>query len=70
MSLRPGTRLGSYEIQAQLGAGGMGVVYKAYDATLRRPVAIKLLKSSEDAHTTRLLEEARSASALNHPNVW
>src|SRR5512134_250764 len=72
MSLAAGTRLGPYEVLGRLGAGGMGVVYRARDERLQRPVAIKIVGSA--AATTseeraRLLAEARAASALNHPNI-
>ncbi len=67
--LSPGTRLGSYEITAALGAGGMGEVYRARDVRLERDVAIKLLTGDHDDAAERLLREARSASALNHPNI-
>jgi serine/threonine protein kinase/tetratricopeptide (TPR) repeat protein len=70
--LAPGSRLGSYEIVAPLGAGGMGEVYAARDARLGRDLAIKLISSRRgvDAHTlARFTNEARSASALNHPNI-
>lgn len=67
-----GKTLGHYRIQAQLGAGGMGVVYAAYDTVLQRKVAIKVVgdgviadKSARDL----LLNEARAASSLNHPNI-
>ena len=65
-----GTRIGQYLIESRLGAGGMGVVYRAFDTRLERPVAIKLFADLSDtkAHR-RLLHEARSASALNHPHV-
>ncbi len=66
-----GTRIGQYQIESQLGAGGMGVVYRAFDSRLERHVAIKVfpdLATSPKARS-RLLHEARSASALNHPNV-
>ena len=66
-----GTRIGQYRIESQLGAGGMGVVYRAFDSRLERHVAIKVfpdLATSPKARS-RLLHEARSASALNHPNV-
>lgn len=43
MSVTPGNRLDKYELQAELGRGGMGIVYRGYDAALRRPVAIKIL---------------------------
>ena len=45
--LKPGTRLGSYEITSRLGPGGMGEVYKAHDPTLQRPVAIKVLAKQD-----------------------
>ena len=65
-----GSSFGHYKIEAQLGAGGMGVVYRAYDTMLRRRVAIKFLKGTPDDETrARLLKEARAASALNHPNI-
>ncbi|MDQ6655502.1 MAG: protein kinase [Verrucomicrobiota bacterium] len=67
-----GNQLGSYRIEAVLGAGGMGVVYRAYDERLQRTVALKLLPFSFIADETklqRLQGEARMASALNHPNI-
>jgi predicted ATPase len=70
--LAPGTKLGSYEIVAAVGAGGMGEVYRARDARLDRIVAIKVLPAEFSADTDRLRRferEARSASALNHPNI-
>ena len=72
MSLSPGSTLGRYEIRALLGTGGMGEVFKAYDPTLGRFVALKLLRhnlSGDDERITRFLQEARAASALNHPNI-
>jgi serine/threonine-protein kinase len=70
MTLAPGTRLGPYQIESSLGAGGMGRVYRARDTRLERQVAIKLLTGSAGGDTAdRLLREARSASALNHPNI-
>jgi tetratricopeptide (TPR) repeat protein/predicted Ser/Thr protein kinase len=71
MTLSEGDKLGRYQFRAVIGAGGMGVVYRAYDPQLERLVAIKVLQRLEDkTHSgARLLEEARSASALNHPNV-
>jgi predicted Ser/Thr protein kinase len=63
-----GQTLGRYRIEAQLGTGGMGVVYRAHDTELRRDVALKVLSDTEHARE-RLLHEARAASALNHPNV-
>ncbi len=71
MSLGVGTRLGPYEVQALLGAGGMGEVYRARDTRLRRDVALKVLQDGglADAARKRLLREARAAAALNHPNI-
>ena len=66
--------MGRYVVEALLGRGGMGEVYRAYDDVLRRRVALKLLRStgsSEDSRSTmqRVLREARMAAALDHPNV-
>ena len=72
MPLTPGTKLGPYEIQSQLGAGGMGEVYKAKDTRLDRTVAIKVLPSdlSDDPELKQRFErEARTLAALNHPNI-
>ena len=71
-TLSPGTRFGNYEILQQLGAGGMGEVYRARDIRLDREVAIKTLSVEGLAHPealSRFEKEARSASALNHPNI-
>src|SRR5450759_3018471 len=72
MALTAGTKLGPYEIQSLLGAGGMGEVYLARDTRLQRTVAIKVLpahlSSSPDLHT-RFEQEAKSISALQHPNI-
>ena len=70
--LTSGTRLGPYEIVAPLGAGGMGVVYRARDARLGREVAVKVLPAAlaGDADRLRRFEtEARAAARLNHPNI-
>src|SRR5579871_6004474 len=72
MALSSGTKLGPYEIQSSIGAGGMGEVYRAHDARLDRTVAIKVLPASFSADPDRLQrfsQEARAAAALNHPNI-
>jgi serine/threonine protein kinase len=72
MPLPAGTKLGPYAIQAQIGAGGMGEVYRARDTRLGRDVAIKVLPASfaSDADRLRRFEqEARAVAALNHPNI-
>ena len=72
MALASGTKLGPYEIQSLIGAGGMGEVYRARDTRLQRDVAIKILPSSftHDADRLRRFEqEARAVAALNHPNL-
>ena len=66
MPLTPGARIGPFEIVSQLGAGGMGEVYKARDTRLDRIVAIK---TSRQAFTERFEREARAIAALNHPNI-
>ena len=71
-TLSPGARFGSYEILQQLGAGGMGEVYRARDTRLDREVAIKTLSLELCSHPdalSRFEQEARAASALNHPNI-
>ncbi|MBV8050317.1 MAG: serine/threonine protein kinase, partial [Acidobacteriaceae bacterium] len=72
MALNAGTKLGPYEIQSLIGAGGMGEVYRAHDSRLQRTVAIKVLPASYSADRDRLqrfAQEARAAAALNHPNI-
>src|SRR5436190_361246 len=67
-----GSSVGRYRIVEQLGAGGMGVVYRARDTELERDVALKFLTASDSGDETarlRLLREARSISALNHPHI-
>lgn len=70
--MQQGTRLGPYEIIAQIGSGAMGEVYRARDTRLGRDVAIKVLPQDVSADRDRLVrfeQEARSASALNHPSI-
>jgi eukaryotic-like serine/threonine-protein kinase len=72
MRFSPGTRLGSYEILAELGAGGMGEVYRARDSRLERDVALKLVSTdfcSNPDSMTRLRQEARALATLHHPHV-
>ena len=72
MPLTSGTKLGPYQIQSLLGAGGMGEVYRARDTRLQRDVAIKVLPGSlaQDSDRLRRFEqEARAVAALNHPNL-
>src|SRR5687768_15630762 len=67
-----GRAFGPYRIVAQLGAGGMGVVYRAIDTRLDRPVALKVLPQLATASADsrrRFLQEARAASALNDPHI-
>ncbi|HSA93836.1 MAG TPA: protein kinase [Terriglobales bacterium] len=72
MGLATGTKLGPYEIQSPLGAGGMGEVYRARDTRLERTVAIKVLPqhlSSDPERKQRFEREARAISSLNHPHI-
>ena len=72
MPLAPGTKLGPYEIQSALGAGGMGEVYRARDTRLDRSVAIKILSaqlSSDPVRKQRFEREAKTISSLNHPHI-
>src|SRR5215472_11912150 len=67
-----GRVLSHYRIEARLGSGGMGLVYRATDLKLGRAVAIKLLSrqlSTSEEAKTRFQREARAASALDHPNI-
>jgi serine/threonine protein kinase len=69
--LAPGTELGKYRIESAIGAGGMGVVFRAYDTKLHRPVAIKFLSDdlADAAARRRFQREAQMASSLNHPHI-
>src|SRR6266581_1898215 len=64
--LTTGTQIGPYKIEAELGAGGMGEVYRAVDTRLKRTVAIKVAKEN---FGERFEREARAIAALNHPNI-
>jgi serine/threonine protein kinase len=67
-----GTRLGNYEIESLLGRGGMGVVYKARQISLDRPVALKILPphlSSDSSFVKRFKREARAVAKLSHSNI-
>ena len=70
--MEPGTRLGPYEIRDQIGAGGMGEVYRATDTRLDRTVAIKVLPehlASDPQRRKRFEREAKAVSSLNHPHI-
>lgn len=76
MTFPQGARVGPYEVQSQLGAGGMGEVYRAHDPRLGRDIALKVIRraliadsGAEEGALERLLREATLASALNHPNI-
>jgi serine/threonine-protein kinase len=66
MTLEAGTRLGPYQVQAPIGAGGMGEVYRALDTRLDRVVAVK---TSKEQFSERFEREARAVAALNHPHI-
>ena len=72
MSLTSGSRLGPYEITAQIGVGGMGEVYRATDTKLKREVAFKVLPAalaSDPDRLARFQREAEVLASLNHPNI-
>jgi hypothetical protein len=72
MGLTAGTKLGPYEIQDKLGAGGMGEVYRAYDSRLGREVALKVLPqgfANDAGRMSRFKREAQVLASLNHPNI-
>src|SRR5262245_8442832 len=67
----PGTQIGPYRLESQIGQGGMGSVYRAVDTKLNRPVAIKFLSDdlADAAARRRFQREAQMASSLNHPHI-
>jgi serine/threonine protein kinase len=72
MTLSAGSRLGPYEIQSLIGAGGMGEVYRARDTRLDRDVALKVLHADVAANPVRLerfQREAKTVASLNHPQI-
>ena len=72
LALKPGTRLGVYEVTAQIGEGGMGQVYRATDTRLNRDVAVKVLPDSfanDGDRLARFTREAQTLASLNHPNI-
>jgi serine/threonine-protein kinase len=70
-SLTRGTRIGHYLVESQIGAGGMGAVYRAMDVNLQRPVALKVISGAivSESDKLRFAREAQAASTLNHPNI-
>src|SRR5687768_2953567 len=71
-SLPPGTRVGSYEVRSAIGAGGMGQVFRAYDTSLHREVALKILPpdlAGDAEYRARFSREARVLATLNHPHI-
>src|SRR5437773_11571674 len=72
MTIAPGTKLSRYEIRSKIGEGGMGEVYLALDTKLDRKVALEILPADVAVHQDRMrrfVQEAKAASALNHPNI-
>jgi eukaryotic-like serine/threonine-protein kinase len=70
--LKPGSKLGRYELRSQLGKGGMGDVYLARDRSINRDIALKILPSnfaSDRERLQRFKQEAQAAASLNHPNI-
>src|SRR5215831_9907205 len=72
MALSPGTRLGVYEVTAQIGEGGMGRVFRAHDTRLNRDVALKTLPdavATDPDRLARFTREARTLASLNHAHI-
>src|SRR5215471_8538566 len=70
--MTPGTKVGSYEVLALIGAGGMGEVYRARDTKLKRDVALKVLPepfAADPGRMARFQREAEVLASLNHPNI-
>src|SRR5499425_3770536 len=70
--MTPGTKLGTYEIQTLIGAGGMGEVYRARDTKLKREIALKVLPevfARDPGRMIRFQREAEVLASLNHPNI-
>jgi len=69
--IRPGAQIGVYRIESEIGAGGMGVVYRGLDTKLNRPVAVKVLSNqvADKVARSRFQREAQMASSLNHPHI-
>src|SRR4051812_34208191 len=71
-NLAPGTMVGAYRVEYRLGAGGVGTVYAAEEPTIKKRVAIKVLKrafADDEASTSRFEREARAANAIHHPGI-
>src|SRR3982751_1772655 len=72
MAVAPGSRVGAYEVTAQIGAGAMGVVFRARDTKLLRDVALKVLPdhfADDPDRLSRLQREAQLLASVNHPNI-
>ena len=72
MLLQPGDQLGRFRVDAAIGSGGMGTVYRAYDERLHRDVAIKLLNTdalSDQTTIARFKREAKAVAGLSHSNI-
>src|SRR5438132_4308520 len=72
MAIKTGSRIGPYEVAAELGQGGMGVVFRARDTKLQRDVALKLLPdhfADDPDRLSRFQREAQVLASLNHPNI-
>ena len=71
-AMRPGTIFAGYRVESLVGRGGMGVVYRAWDPSLERPVALKLIApelAEDERFRARFVREPRVAASLDHPGV-